>query len=206
MSRNRCPSSERRPAGRGSEPTRRRVLFGAGVAATAALAGCLGEADDGQADDPADPIDLSDGQECDVCGMVITELYGPAGQIFYADGEPEGRDGPARFDSVAELLAYREEREARGWEERAVFVTDYSSVEYDLVEGDEALHATTHAEADDFADATDCQFVVDSEVKGAMGDDHFPFSDPADAEAFADEHGGEVLEWAELSAADAGRD
>ncbi|WP_290813557.1 nitrous oxide reductase accessory protein NosL, partial [Halovivax sp.] len=34
-----------------------------------------------------------------------------------------------------------------------------------------------------------------SEVEGAMGADHLPFSDPDDAAAFAAAHGGEVVGW-----------
>ncbi|WP_440771968.1 nitrous oxide reductase accessory protein NosL [Natronorubrum sp. DTA28] len=178
-------------------PTRRRILLSTGTLATAALAGCLGSG--GPDDEAAEPVDLTEGQECDVCGMTIADHFGPAGQVFYADGEPEDRDGPARFDSVAELLVFHAEREARGWEKRATFVTDYSSVEYDLLEGDDRLHISTHAAAEDFADATELHYVADSEVHGAMGEDFLPFSDREEAEAFAEEYGGEVLGWGELS-------
>lgn len=184
-------------SGAGPHPTRRRVLLGAGTLTTAVLAGCLGSG--GPDDEAAEPLDLTEGQECDVCGMAIAEHFGPAGQVFYADGKPADRDGPAWFDSVAELLVFHAEREARGWEQRAAFVTDYSSVEYDLLEGDERLHISTHAAAGDFADATELHYVADSEVHGAMGEDFLPFSDQGDAEAFAEDHGGEVLGWGEVA-------
>ncbi|QFU84741.1 nitrous oxide reductase accessory protein NosL [Natronorubrum aibiense] len=179
-----------------SRTDRRRVLFGIGTLATASLAGCLSDDD---SDDPAEPIALTDGQTCDVCGMMITDQYGPAGQVFYEDGNPDVRDGPAWFDSVAELLEYAARQTSRGWTERGTFVTDYSSVEYELLEGDEALHISTHAAADDFADATECYYVADSEVQGAMGDDYLPFSARDDAETFADDHGGTVREWDSLA-------
>lgn len=178
--------------------SRRRVLAGAAVVAGTTLAGCL--EDDEVADEPVAPIDLDDGQECDVCGMVIEDHYGPAGQLFYADGGPDGRDGPARFDSVTELVVYHNEQAARDRALRSAFVTDYSSVDYDLEERDGTLYISSHVAADRFADATTLSFVVDSAVEGAMGQEFIPFDDDADAEAFVDEHGGEVLPWDDLPA------
>ncbi|EMA41873.1 nitrous oxide reductase accessory protein NosL [Halobiforma nitratireducens] len=177
---------------------RRRVLASVAVVAGASvgLAGCL--EDDETADVPADPVALTDGQACDVCGMVIDDHYGPAGQLFYADGEPEERDGPAWFDSVTELVTYHEERLERGWELREAFVTDYSAVDYDLVERDGTTYISSHVAAGTFVDATAVEYVVDSAVEGAMGEDFVPFSDEDDAAAFVDEHGGDVRSWDEL--------
>ncbi|TYL36459.1 nitrous oxide reductase accessory protein NosL [Natronococcus pandeyae] len=176
---------------------RRRVLAAIGAGVAVGLAGCL--EDDDAAEEPADPIDLSDGATCDVCGMVIEDHYGPAGQLFYADGNPDDRDGPARFDSLVELVASHEERLDRGWELREAFVTDYSSVDYRLEERDGTTYISSHVGADAFADATDLSYVVGSDVEGAMGADFFPFSRRDDATAFVEEHGGELRAWDELS-------
>lgn len=182
---------------RGREPdppsiSRRQTLVGTAALASAGLAGCL--SDTGEPE-PAEPIALTAGQTCDVCGMTIEDHYGPAGQIFYADGKPEVRDGPAYFDSVAELLDYHDRHDTRGWTTRAVFVTDYSSVDYELVERNGTRRISTHADVAAFADATDCYYVVDSGVRGAMGDDYLPFSDYEEAIAFIDNHGGTVRQW-----------
>ncbi|AGB39869.1 nitrous oxide reductase accessory protein NosL [Natronococcus occultus] len=175
---------------------RRRVLVGAGTLATAAtigLSGCLG--DDGTAvDESVEPITLDDGATCDACGMVIADHHGPAGQLFYASED----DGPAKFDSLRELVAVHEERRARGDELRAAFATDYSSVDYRLEEREGTRYISTHAEASAFADATELSYVVDSGVEGAMGEEFLPFSDREEASAFADEHDGEVRPWSEL--------
>ncbi|SFB67411.1 Nitrous oxide reductase accessory protein NosL [Halobiforma haloterrestris] len=186
--------------------SRRRFLAGGAVAA--ALAGCLGD-DDGEEELPAEPIDLTEGQACDVCGMVIADHYGPAGQLFYADGKPDDRDGPAWFDSVAELVASHEGRRERGWELREGFVTDYSTVDYDLLERDDGgdggdgenegeTYISSHASSEAFAEVTAVEYVVGSDVEGAMGEDYLPFSDSEEAAAFAEEHGGDVLSWEEL--------
>ena len=175
--------------------SRRRVLAGVGAVATAALAGCLGD-EDGD-DGPSEPIALDEGKECDVCGMVIADHFGPAGQVFY-DEHPDGRDGPGRFDSVTELVTTLEEATMRGAEVRAVFVTDYSGVEYDLREVDGRTYISTHAAAEDFADATDLHYVAECGVEGAMGSDYLPFADREEAESFASDHDGAVQEWADV--------
>ena len=173
--------------------SRRGLLIGGASLAAAALAGCLGD-DDGSADEPVEPVDLTGGVECAVCGMVIEEHHGPAGQLFYGD------EDPVPFDSVGEMIVYHEDRRARGDDLRAAFVTDYSRVDYRLDERDGEFYISSHAEREVFADVADVSFVVDSPVQGAMGDDHFPFSDAEEASAFADEHGGEVRSWDDLVA------
>lgn len=179
--------------------TRRRILAGTAAVTAAAVSGCL-EDDDVDAG-PTDPIDLA-GETCEVCGMLIDEHHGPAGQVFFADGRPPDRDGPARFDSVTELLAYVGERERKGWETLAVYVTDYSRVDYDVVEIEGRQYVSSHVAPGDFADATELSYVTGSRVEGAMGADHVPFSEPDDAVAFADEYGGDVETWDELATVD----
>ncbi|MDF9747590.1 nitrous oxide reductase accessory protein NosL [Natrinema salsiterrestre] len=175
--------------------SRRPLLVGTAGLASGGFAGCL--ADTGEAE-VAEPIALTGGRTCDVCGMTIEDHYGPAGQIFYADGKPEMREGPSYFDSVAELLDYRDRRDARGRTARATFVTDYSRVDYELTERDGSRRISTHADAAAFADATDCYYVVDSGVRGAMGDEYLPFSDYEEATAFVDDHAGTVRQWHHL--------
>ena len=175
--------------------SRRHVLVGLG-SASIALAGCLG--DDESTDAPAEPISLDDGQTCDVCGMRIDDHHGPAGQVFYADGKPAERDGPAWFDSIRELTVYHEERRDRGWDLRDVFVTDYAAVEYAIVERDETLYISSHVEADTFVDATTVDYVVDSTVEGAMGPEFLPFSDSEAAVSFTEEYNGALRSWEEL--------
>ncbi|AEH36398.1 nitrous oxide reductase accessory protein NosL [Halopiger xanaduensis] len=179
--------------------SRRRILAGVGLAAVGGLAGCLAGGSGDESAEPAEPIALTDGQACDACGMTVADHYGPAGQLFYADGYPEDRDGPARFDSVHELVAAHAAQARRGRELRAAFVTDYSSVDYDLDEREGTTYISSHVRAEDFTDATAASFVVDGGIEGAMGEDVVPFSSTDDAEAFAAEHGGSVATWEELS-------
>ncbi|QLH79000.1 nitrous oxide reductase accessory protein NosL [Halosimplex rubrum] len=170
------------------DSVRRRPLLVSGAAALAALAGC-GSSDSG---DAPEPVDLTTEDRCDVCGMVIPNHPGPSAEIFYADNRPSGHDDPARFDSTWEAFQYDFERNDRGWDREAFYVTDYSEVDYSVTEEGGDSVVSTHPDAGAFADAESVTFVVGSEVKGAMGRDLIAFSEGSDAEAFADEHGGSL--------------
>ena len=170
--------------------TRRRLVRTGGAGLGLALAGCLG------GPSPPDPVALTGGVACDVCGMVIEKHPGPDGQIFYRDRSPEGHDNPARFDSLKQcFFPYYLEHDQRGWSATALYVTDYSAVDYTLqAEGGET-YISSHPEAAAFAPAREVVYVVGSAVVGAMGPDFIPFSDRASAEAFAADQGGDVLEF-----------
>lgn len=153
-----------------------------------ALAGCLG--DGGAA---PEPITLTEEDRCDVCGMVITNHPGPNAEIFYADQQPEGHDNPARFCSTWEAFTYDFERGDEGWTREAFYVTDYSSVDYDITTESGDRFISAHAAAESFAAGPHVTFDAGSSVLGSMGPDLIGFTADGDAEAFADEYGGEVL-------------
>lgn len=178
--------------------TRRRVVAGASALGVAALAGCLTA---GSGETP-DPIALSGSKQCDVCGMTIAENPGPNGQIFYRDESPDGRDNPAWFDTVRNCtFPYHFDKRALDWNAVAIYVTDYSTVDYGLLTEGDTTYISGHTAPESFADATDLSYVDGSDVVGAMGPDLFPFSETADAEAFADEHGGEVVAFEDITPA-----
>lgn len=175
--------------------TRRGVLSGAAAASVvplAGLAGCLGG-------DVPEPVSLDGDQTCDHCGMVISEHPGPAGQTFFEGNVPEGRDGPAWFCSSKCTYNYGFQREEEGRSVEVSYLTDYSGVDYSVEGEGGSLVITAHLEADAFADASELVLVAGSDVQGAMGSSLIPFSDTADAEAFAEEYGGEVVPHAEVT-------
>jgi nitrous oxide reductase accessory protein NosL len=182
-----APRFDRRPGGHGRPVPRRRVLAAVGTTATVALAGCAGGGGDG--DVPA-AVTLTRDDTCDVCGMVIPNHPGPSSEIFYADREPNGHPNPARFDSTWEAFEFDFARE--GWTREVFYVTDYSSVDYEIRQDDGQKLLSTHPEREAFVDAEAVTFVIGSAVVGAMGKDLIGFSDSADAEAFRDDHGGEL--------------
>jgi nitrous oxide reductase accessory protein NosL len=181
----------------GRRVTRRTLLAGSGAVAAGTVAGCLGGVGGGGQAPAA--ISLTTEHTCDVCGMVIPNHPGPSTEIFYADRQPSGHDNPARFDSTWEAFQYDFERRDRGWKRLAFYVTDYSSVDYDLLtEGGDTL-ISTHPEAEAFVDASSVTFVVGSDVNGAMGKDLIAFSKRADAESFSQDHGGTLAEFGDVT-------
>jgi copper chaperone NosL len=180
---------------------RRSVLASASAVAAASVAGCLGTDDAAPA-----PVAVSDAAACDECGMVISKHPGPNGEIYWTEADPESHDPPFHFDSLKQCFFphYFEGTDA-GRSLDAAYVTDYSAVDYSVNAQGGTSYVTSHADADAFADATELQYVVESDVEGAMGPDFVPFSDPGDAEGFADEHGGTVVSFDEISTTLVGR-
>jgi nitrous oxide reductase accessory protein NosL len=170
--------------------TRRTLVAGGAGVAVGVLAGCLG---DGGGEEAPTPITLTTDDQCDVCGMVIPNHPGPSTEIFYPDRKPAGHDNPARFDSTWEGYQFHFERVDRGWSASGFFVTDYSSVDYQVKRSGGDLLISTHPEAEAFADAESVTYVADSAVKGAMGRDLIAFTSASDAESFQAEHGGDLV-------------
>jgi nitrous oxide reductase accessory protein NosL len=177
--------------------TRRTVLATGAGGVAVALAGCTSFGGGGGS--APEPIALDAGQACDNCGMVIQNHPGPVGQVFFEDNAPEGHENPAYFDALKQcMFPYRLERENRGWSVAAQYVTDYSSVDYDVSTEGGDTYVSSHVGAAAFAPAEELYYVVESEVKGAMGPDFVPFSAEADATAFAEEYGGDVVEYGDI--------
>ncbi len=176
----------------------RRTVLTAGAAVAVGLAGCLGSNGDDGGDKP-EPITLTQDDQCEVCGMIIPNHPGPTAQIFYADQTPSGHPNPARFCSTWEAFQYDFGRQNEGWNRAVFYVTDYSSVDYELFTDAGDTLISTHVEADAFVDGTGVTFVAGSEVKGAMGRDLIGFSEQADAAEFQSEYGGTVVAFEDVT-------
>jgi len=172
--------------------TRRRVLSAAATSGVLSMAGCL-------SGPSPDPVTLGSDDVCDVCGMIIPQHPGPTTQVFYRNNDPSGHDNPARFDSTWEAFQYDFERRDRGWTRAAFYVTDYSSVDYEIRTDAGTTFISTHPEAAAFTDASAVTFVVGSSVEGAMGRDLIAFSSDDDATAFADEYGGSTTQFEDVT-------
>jgi len=178
--------------------TRRGVLAGAGATVATSLAGCS------MLDDGTTPAAVSVGGQasCDVCGMVISKHPGPNGQIFYADHDPEDHDPPFRFDSLKSCAFdhyFRKKRQ--DWSVDVFYVTDYSSVEYSVSEEGGKSFISGHENPESFAKAKSVSYVIDADVYGAMGTDFVPFSDEDEASDFAEQYGGRVVSFGDISPA-----
>lgn len=164
-----------------------------GAAAAVGLAGCLGSTDR-----PA-PIGLTEPLNCDQCGMVINQHPGPAGQTYYRDNSPEGHDPPARFCSTVCTFRHRFAMEARDWQPRVTYLTDYATVDYEVRQEGGARVISAHLAAEDFAATEDLDVVAGSDVEGAMGPAIVPFGDDDAAAEFASTYGGDVVAAEEIS-------
>lgn len=171
--------------------SRRSALTTIALGTTTLLAGCLGDTA------VPDPVSLDDGQACDNCAMVIDRHGGPVGQSFYTDNRPQALadrpDGVAWFCSTWCLYSFRFEYERRGFAPTGSYATDYSDVAYTISDDGDAAVLSAHPSADAFARLDELTMVVDSDVSGSMGASFVGFSVTSDAEAFAADHGGELL-------------
>jgi len=173
--------------------TRRGVLGGVGTIGLAAVAGCLGNGDE----PVPDPITIEGSQDCDQCTMVIENHPGPAGQAHYEEPmDAVGEERPAQFCSSLCTYAFTFEG---GEEPDVVYLTDYSTVDYELETSDGEAVISRHLEETAFGDVSDLSLVVDSDVGGAMGASIIPFGETSDADTFYEEHGGDRYEHDEVT-------
>lgn len=144
------------------------------------LAGC-GERETQQAAQPA--VAIEPGDECHLCGMIIEEQPGPKGQL-YLSRETQAR----KFCSVAEMFTFLlqpEHVERIG----AAYVHDVAA-------------GSWAAPSDDaFVPAREAWYVLGHDLEGSMGHALASFRQQADAEAFAQEHGGRVLRFEQIDLA-----
>jgi len=178
----------------------RRTFLRASIATAgvATLAGCLASGEDG---DAPDPVDLSGTKFDYQGGMEIGAHGGPNGQVFYEDETPQPAAGSGASGDDHESLAwfhtlvfglfpYHFDRRERGWDAAAIYVTDYSRVDWNLNSSSDTRVMPAPTSADSFADATGLTYVGGSEVMGGMGPGLHPFSDEQEANSFAETYGG----------------
>lgn len=161
--------------------------------------GCLGVLDSGDDGSVPDPVDLSGDKVDDEGGMEIGPHGGPNGQIYYTDNSPSGHDNPAWFHTLSHgLFPYHFDRLDEGWDPEVIYVTDYSSIEYELIDREGGTYMPSPTAPDTFADAEGLTYVIESEVLGGMGADLFPFSVADDADTFTEKHGGSTIGFGDI--------
>lgn len=116
------------------------------------------------------------------CGMSLNEHNGPKGQLFVM-----GRAAPVWFSSIKQVFAYTllpEEPKTIS----AIYVNDMSTAGPGGVP-DPAV----------WIDARQAFYVIEGRFIGGMGaEDAMPFSKRADADSFAQAHGGRVVNFADV--------
>jgi copper chaperone NosL len=126
-------------------------------------------------------IAIESGEECHLCGMIITNFPGPKGQL-YERGQSQNR----RFCSTRDMFAYLLDPEHQHNIQRA-FVHDMAVTPWD------------HPDEDTYIDAREAWYVVGSSRKGGMGPTLASFAEEAHASAFALKYGGQLYRFEQIS-------
>ncbi len=130
-----------------------------------------------EADVPPAPFAMTEEAMGRYCGMNILEHAGPKGQIILAK-----YDEPIWFSSARDAIAFTMLPEEPK-DIRAIYVSDMArALSWDK------------PGADNWVDARQAFFVIDSDAKGGMGTaEAVPFSAEAAAAAFVEDHGGRTV-------------
>ena len=117
------------------------------------------------------------------CGMIVADHLGPKGQIHLA-----GREQAIWFTSVRDTITFtllpEEPRNIR-----AIYVNDMGRADWNF------------PEAGTWIDAKTAWYVIASTKVGGMGaPEAVPFAEQAQADAFAAQHGGEVVGFSDIPA------
>ncbi len=144
---------------------------------------CMGLVACGSPDDQKvtyEPIAIESGDECHVCGMIITRFPGPKGEAFIRH-----QTQALKFCSTRDLFTWLLQPETASQVE-AVFVHDMARNDWD------------NPHALPMIDARSAWFVVGSKLKGAMGPTLASFSQRKDAETFGEQQGGRVVDFSAI--------
>lgn len=153
-----------------------RLAFLIALLAGLLLTGC-GES---EPDTLAPPVPITSGDSCHVCGMLISGHPGPKGEAFM---DKQGE--VLKFCSTMDLFAFLKQPENETQVSHA-YVHDVAAAPW----------ATPDDEA--FVLASEAWYVVGHDRRGAMGHTLASFADQADAEAFREEHGGELAAYDDI--------
>jgi len=122
---------------------------------------------------------FASGDECHVCGMIITDFPGPKG--LAAAGATV-----TKFCSTAEFFGWWLQPENQVIQ-ASLFVHDMTDTPWDSPDGQRLIDATT------------AYYVIGTALQGSMGPTLASFADKDKAQQFATAHGGRVLAFDDIS-------
>jgi len=129
------------------------------------------------------PVAFESGDECHVCGMIITELPGAKAQALESSGT-----AVRKFCSAQDMLSWWLQPENQHLKAE-LYVHDVAKTPWD------------HPKDEHLIDARTAWYVVGSSLQGAMGPSLVSFSSREAAQLLADSKGGRVLSWDQLDMA-----
>ena len=129
-------------------------------------------------------VAIESGEECHLCGMIITNFAGPKGELY----RKEQQNTVHKFCSTRDMFSYYLDPENRR-NVSVMYVHDMSKMPWEA--------------PDDgyFINAKNAWFVTGSSKSGAMGKTLASFSKQKDVESFAREYGGKVLNFEQVDLA-----
>lgn len=146
--------------------------------------GCSEQSEQQQVIHQAVAIESSD--ECHLCGMLITNFSGPKAELFRKGVTEADGNSVKKFCSTRDMFSFYLDPENKR-NVTTILVHDMSK-------------APWNAPNDGyFIDARNAWYVVGSEKMGAMGKTLASFSAKTDADAFATEFGGTVIDFNAVS-------
>lgn len=129
-------------------------------------------------------VAMESGDECHLCGMLITRFDGPKGELF----RKETGEHVFKFCSTRDMFSYYLDPENKR-NVAQMLVHDMSKMPWGSDSIDDKY----------FIDANAAWFVVGSEKTGAMGKTLASFGKQSDAQAFAEEFSGQVITFKEIT-------
>lgn len=129
-------------------------------------------------------VAMESSDECHLCGMLITRFDGPKGEVF----RKELGEQVFKFCSTRDMFSYYLDPENQR-NVSQMLVHDMSKMPWGSDSIDDKY----------FMDAKTAWYVAGSQKTGAMGETLASFSQQKDAQAFANEFGGQVLSFTDIN-------
>jgi copper chaperone NosL len=161
-----------------------RKLFFAIALPLVLVTGCSEQSEQQQIVHQAAAIESAD--ECHLCGMLIANFSGPKAELFRKGVTKADGEMVKKFCSTRDMFSFYLDPENKR-NVTTILVHDMSKAPWDTPK-DEF-----------FIDARQAWFVVGSSKTGAMGKTLASFSAQTDADAFAREFGGKVIDFNAVS-------
>lgn len=127
-------------------------------------------------------VAIESADECHLCGMLISNFSGPKAELFRKGVTKADGDRVKKFCSTRDMFSFYLDPENKR-NVTTILVHDMSKAPWDAPNDGY------------FIDAHEAWFVVGSSRTGAMGKTLASFSAKTDAEAFATEFGGSVIDF-----------
>lgn len=127
------------------------------------------------------PAKVTRADNCHVCGMIVPTQKGPKGQARI-----RGAAKPAYFCSTSDLMAFLFQPDSPAVVKEA-WVHNMHGVDWKSPPDDA------------YIDAYKAWYVIEHDLRGAMGHTLAPFAEKEQAEEFVTKHGGRILRYEEIT-------